>query len=682
MFNYIVIITAFLLNTGFVRAQQWDEPIRGSWISTAGQGLILADKTGVADIVITPDAHSCVKQAAEFLARDIEKITGQKPGVVFHADTTKLNIYLSTAGTTLAPERINTDKLKGKWEAYQIVSDKTGIWLVGSNPRGTAFAAYSFAERIGVDPLYHWTGYTPEKHEILRVKPIDFAVGEPTIKYRGLFHDDEDTLPREIDKRGYPIYAGGTVDQVWYKRFFETALRLRMNQVAPFVRAKRPLEVRKLASDWGLIYSSHHYDILLSNPFGYDRFGLAKQRGITGEYDWAKNRDGIVKYWRSGIEENKGLDCIWPVGLRGTADNSYNFPKGTTQEEKNRIFTQAISDQVEMTKALLPEDKEPVFHFTLYHEMLRAFQTGTLELPEDIILVWNDDGDAKMRALPEKTGKWKHGIYYHLAFYGGTTKQTAHTITPTRIEDQFRKIVDSGATEYLLLNVSELREHVMNTRFIAEISWGAEAAFQQSDAADRYLDWWCREYFGKAAAKDAAETYRDYFEILHSHDQLWQGALGLDKAIYKVHFRLAGDHHIRMKDEDREELEKMQTRVKLYDDAFALAERAKAQMNEQQAQFFYEDAMFGMLIDYRPTQAAMHVWEALKTWPDDRAVERVKLGLDQLELLEEETLGAERPPYENWYKDTWIRRKDSLANVHYSYYRLLDYLGNYNPRYK
>ena len=60
------------------------------------------------------------------------------------------------------------------------------------------------------------------------------------------------------------------------RKYFETALRLRMNMVAPYTRVHRRYEVQKMASDWGLFYTSHHYDILLSNPFGIERYGLGK----------------------------------------------------------------------------------------------------------------------------------------------------------------------------------------------------------------------------------------------------------------------------------------------------------------------------------------------------------------------------------------------------------------------
>lgn len=436
-----------------------------------------------------------------------------------------------------------------------------------------------------------------------------------------------------------------------------------------------------MASDWGLFYTSHHYDILLSNPWGYSREGLAEKRGIEGRYDWAENREGITKYWKAGVEENKDLDCIWPVGLRGTHDGQYEFPEGTTQEAKNRVFTKAMTEQVEMTKAILPEGKEPVFHFTLYNEMLKAFQAGTLDLPEDVILVWNDDGDAKMRALPKQLGKWKHGIYYHLAYYGHTTKQTAHTITPSRIEEQFRKVVNAGATEYMLCNVSEMREHVMNTRFIAEICWDAETAFSEDDAAGRFTKWWSREYFGDAAAEGALATYNNYFRILHSHDQIWQGAQSLDFGLNRTYARIAGDHHAAGGNDTDAEIKKMKARADEYEKALTTARKAQSAMNKEQARFFYDNTIFPMLIDYRPTKAAEYVWRSVWIWPQSKMLDLVQQAEDELLLLEQEIKEAEYPPFDNWYKDTWIRRYDSLANVHYSYYRMQDFRERYNNRY-
>src|SRR5262249_30467242 len=144
------------------------------------------------------------------------------------------------------PQGIARQKLAGQWEAYQVWTTNNAVWLVGSDFRGTAFAAYTLSERLGIDPLYLWTGYEAEKRSTLILKQTDFFTGPPTFKFRGFFHDDEDILPRPFDENGYPLQTG-TVPRLWYERFFETALRLRMNMVAPYVRVQRPYEIQKMA---------------------------------------------------------------------------------------------------------------------------------------------------------------------------------------------------------------------------------------------------------------------------------------------------------------------------------------------------------------------------------------------------------------------------------------------------
>jgi hypothetical protein len=370
-----------------------------------------------------------------------------------------------------------------RWEAFDIATGGNGdLHLIGSNPRGTAFAVYTLCERIGIDPLHHWTGYEPEHRDRLVLKSIHFSANPPTVKYRGMFHDDEDILPRPFEPSGYPDRLG-SVPTEWYERYFETALRLRMNMVAPYTRVTRRYEVQKLASDWGLFYTSHHYDILLSNPFGIKRYGLGEKRNSGETWDWLTNRDGMLRYWRGGVEENKDLDCIWPVGLRGVDDYGYRFPKDMPEAEQGRIFKEVVAEQARMTKEVAPPGKPRCFHWTLYTRCCRSTRPGTLEVPKDVMIVWPDDNEGVMRGLPTKRDDWKHGVYYHLAYLGKPVKQNAHIVSPARVAEQFRKIVDSGATEYMLVNVSEQREFVMEARMIAEICWDAKTALAGDDPA-------------------------------------------------------------------------------------------------------------------------------------------------------------------------------------------------------
>jgi hypothetical protein len=673
--------TCLLLLSTPAFAQEWSGPVRGSWVRAGGAqagDVTLASAGAGSEIVVAADEHTAVKQAAAFLASDIEKISGYKPPIVAQPSGQRVAIRLVTlGGSQQVPADIARQRLDGRWEAYQVRTIGNTVWLVGSNFRGTAFAAYTLSERLGIDPLYLWTGYAPAKLPTLVLKQTDFVADPPTFKYRGFFHDDEDILPRPFDENGYPLQTG-TVPKIWYERFFETALRLRMNMVAPYVRVQRPFEVQKTASDWGLIYTSHHYDTLVSNPWGFARFGLAAARNAGSDWDWFNNRNGLLNFWRGGVLENRDLDVYWPVGLRGTQDRSYTFPDGTSDAVKNTAYREAIDAQVDMVKRLLPAGKTPLFHFTLYTEMLPQYLTGNLYVPPDVTIVWTDDNDGHMRALPKEPGQWKHGVYYHLAYFSTNTqrtKQISHLITPMRVEEEFRNIVQAGATEYMLVNVSELREFVMEARMLAEITWDAKTAFAKPDAAGRFVDWWSREYFGDNAASDVARAYRGYYQALPSWDQIAVGGNAVVQALTALEAKLSPAGPPAAAPPAAEPaLQQLEQRSAAYS---ALLEKVYATaktLTGDRLQFFFEHVTLPLLIDARQTSAAMKL-QIAATERDPRAARLWCLqAFDDLKMLEDDIRRAERAPFENWYRKSWIRDDNSPYNVHRSYQRTLSSL--------
>jgi hypothetical protein len=80
-------LTCFLLGfCGLASAQTapWTGPLRGSWVQTgpvAAGDVTLAGRGVASRIVVADDENTAVRQAAEFLAGDIEKISGYRPAV-------------------------------------------------------------------------------------------------------------------------------------------------------------------------------------------------------------------------------------------------------------------------------------------------------------------------------------------------------------------------------------------------------------------------------------------------------------------------------------------------------------------------------------------------------------------------------------------------------------------------
>ena len=661
----------------------WTAPLRGSWVQTgpAAQGdVLLAAKDRPGEIVVADDENSIVHQAAEFLSGDIEKISGSKPAIVKTPGGDRASIRMVTLGHGAMPAVINAAALQGQWEAYRIVTEGNTVWLVGSNPRGTAFAAYTLSERLGIDPLYIWTGYAPEHRDPLILKRTSFSQAPPAFRFRGFFHDDEDLLPRPFDANGYPLQTGN-VPLDWYKRFFETALRLRMNMVAPYTRVHRRYEVQKLASDWGLYYTSHHYDILVSNPFGLTTYNLAAERGVRPDYNWFTNRDGMLQFWRGGLMENKDLDVIWPVGMRGTSDRPFTFPPGTTDDQRAATFREVIGEQVKMVKETLPKDKTPLFHFTMYSEMLPAYQRNpaAFDLPDDVIIVWPDDNDGHMRGLPTSLGKWKHGVYYHLAYLGGQlTKQLTHTVTPSVVAGEFAKIVKSGATEYMLVNMSEVRDYIMGGRMLADITWDAPAIYAAPDPAARYTAWWSREYFGggpagAARAQAATDVYNKYNAVLDVPNKLWAAPDAIEQLLDRLYQKVAGQPYAPV---NAQTTALMQSRSTQLTDALAAELRTENGMSLSQQRFFSVDVGLGLQVAEKQTQAAIKLEQALDA-PDAaqmwQHVNEARVALQQLETV---LSWAEYPPFDRWYQESWIRTMLSQSNPHRPYIQLRAFISS------
>jgi hypothetical protein len=659
----------------------WEAVLRGSWLqedTSAANNLMLVGKGRVCEIVVGRNENSAVKQAAEFLAGDIEKISGVKPPIVGVPSKNVVSIRLATIGTSEIPPEVDPNSIKGQWESYRILTSKETVWLVGSDFRGTAYAAYTLSERLGIDPLYIWTGYRPVHHNPLIIKKINFKADPPTFRYRGTFHDDEDILQRPFNSQGYPA-LDGDIPLEWYKKWFETELRLRMNIVVPYTRAHRRPEVQKVASDWGLFYTGQHYDVLVSNPFGFKHFNLAVERGIKPEWNWFTNREGLIKYWQGGINENRDLNVIWPVGMRGLSDEPFQFPKGMTDEEKAKTFRDVIRTQVDLVTKSLPTGEKPIFTFTMYGEMFDYYRknAAAFDLPSNVNIIWIDNNDGIMGDLPKDLGRWKHGVYYHLAYWWGPfTKQEVHTITPSRIAEQFDKVVRAGATEYMLVNVSEMRDYVMDLRMLADITWTAPEIFSKPEAGERFTTWWAKEYFGSkspATSQMAKQSYDNYFSIINTADKLWFSSNCVEKLLGELYRKIGGRDYAAL---EADTLRILQDRIKTQDKAFSDYTNSQKEMSLGQQRFFSVDVGIGMLIDYRHSQAALKLYEALNARNSALMWQSVFEARGYLEQLEVELMRGEYPPFDRWYHETWLREPLFVTNPHRPFNQVRAFIAN------
>lgn len=191
------------------------------WLSTLPSVFALLEERFVAfsasnasisiqNAVILHDAEdpAGVQIAVQSLADDFEEITGTRPQNITWDDGSGplgngTAIIIGTVESQLIKiiaedGKIDVDGLQGKWETFQtsVVSEplpgvRNALVIVGSDMRGTAFGVYTLAEQCGQSPFHFWADVPAVKHETIYALSKTTIHGEPTVKYRGLFINDE-----------------------------------------------------------------------------------------------------------------------------------------------------------------------------------------------------------------------------------------------------------------------------------------------------------------------------------------------------------------------------------------------------------------------------------------------------------------------------------------------------------
>lgn len=94
--------------------------------------------------------------------------------------------------------------------------------IAGSDRRGTVFGIYELSRQIGVSPWYWWLDVPVKKADALYIKPIYYYSGEPSVKYRGIFLNDEFPSMTAWAKTRF-----GGMNSDMYAHIYELLLRLR-----------------------------------------------------------------------------------------------------------------------------------------------------------------------------------------------------------------------------------------------------------------------------------------------------------------------------------------------------------------------------------------------------------------------------------------------------------------------
>ena len=395
--------------------------------------------------------HSCVQIAAANLLRDFEQVTGVKP----QRGGNDARVVIGTVGSNpqidqWVKQGLLKD-LKGKTEKYIIKTIGKQLVIAGSDKRGTVYGIYELSRQIGVSPWYYWADVPVVKHPELYVKEGEYTDGEPAVRYRGLFLNDEAPCLTTWVKNTFGTNYGG---HQFYEKVFELILRLKGNYLWPAMwgwafYADDP-ENLKTADKMGVMMGTSHHEPMARNHQEY-----ARDRKGWGAWNYSTNKENLDRFFREGIERMKGTDDIVTIGMRGDGDEAMG--NGTDTKLLETIIDNQRRIIKEVTKR--PAKETPQI-WALYKEVQDYYDAG-LRVPDDVTVLLCDDNWGNVRRLPtaeeqKRKGGW--GLYYHVDYVGAPRNTKWINVTPIQnMWEQLQLAYNGGIQKLWILNVGDLK---------------------------------------------------------------------------------------------------------------------------------------------------------------------------------------------------------------------------------
>ena len=366
-----------------------------------GEDFPIATASQTASIYVDQNDDWLVHKSASLLQNDIEKVTGKKPELISSFSSSAKNIIIigtingsSTINKLIAEKKLSADSIKDKWEAFKLqtiinpIKDiQNALVIVGSDKRGAAYGTFTLSEQIGVSPWYWWADVPVKKKREVYVKKGTYNYGSPSVKYRGIFINDE-----------APAFSGwtkekfGGVNHLVYEHMFELLLRLKANYLWPAMWGNafndddtlNPI----LANKWGIVMGTSHHEPMLRAQQEWKRYG-------KGQWNYDSNKVILDSFWKKGIENMDHHESIVTIGMRG--DGDMPMTQGTAIDLLEKI----VADQRKIIEEVTgkPASETPQ-DWALYKEVQDYYDKG-MRVPDDVTLLLCDDNWGNIRRLPK-----------------------------------------------------------------------------------------------------------------------------------------------------------------------------------------------------------------------------------------------------------------------------------------
>lgn len=481
-------------------------------------------------LYIDKNDYEVVETVANLFAEDLERVTGKKPAVKMVsgnvAGKREVMILGAVGQSTLIDALVKSGKLDvspiaNGWEQYVVtVVDnpfrgvERALVVAGCDRRGTVYGTLALSEAMGVSPFYWWADVPVIEKKKLYLHTLNYASKSPSVKYRGIFINDEGwgitpwaakTFDPELGDIGPKTYA----------KVCELILRLKGNMLAPAMHPgsgafnKYP-ENKEVADRYAIVMTSSHCEPLLFNNV------TEWHHDTMGEWNYITNKEGINKVLDKRISENAKYENFYTLAMRGIHDSGL---VGVPKEREVSLVEEVLDDQRNILAKYIdsPIDSVPQL-FVPYKEVMDIYERG-LEVPEHVTLVWPDDNYGYMKRLSnkeEQKRKGGAGVYYHISYCGEPHDYLWLNTTPsTLMYEELSKAYNTGADRYWLLNVGDIKPGELGMRYFFELAWDFDK-FNFDNSYDFNAEY-LASIFGEEYKEDLTDIMDTYFLLGFQH---------------------------------------------------------------------------------------------------------------------------------------------------------------------
>lgn len=482
--------------------------------SVVADGMKLTAQGSVISIVYDLQDERGIEAALVNLRNDLHTVTGAEVRLVSSVEDTKGSVIVAGSVSSplikklVASSKIQLNGLTGKHEKFEIqVVDQPfpgvdkALVIAGSDRRGAIYGIYELSEQSGVSPWYFWADVPVRRSSVLYVKPGVYTAGEPAVRYRGIFLNDEAPA-----LSGWAHHTYGGFNNRFYEKVFELILRLKGNFLWPAMWGNAFFDDDpnngELADRMGIVISTSHHEPMGRAHAEWNRYG-------KGKWDYSTNAKVLDEFWKGGMERMKGYETVVTLAMRGDGDEPMS------EENNIALLEKIVKNQRSIIRKVTGKKiTETPQVWALYKEVQEYYDKG-MRVPDDVTLLFADDNWGNVRKLPEPGSKPRsggYGMYYHFDYVGGPRNYKWLNVTQVqRMWEQMNLTRSHGVDRIWIVNVGDLKPMEYPISFFLDMAWNPEQFNSQNLL--QHTESWCASQFGAAYARESArliDTYTRY----------------------------------------------------------------------------------------------------------------------------------------------------------------------------